>query len=418
MKKVFYLIIAVFVFAGCTKDGNNSKKNKNGLFQCSIEGDANIQFHVEGGCDKVFAHYVPGDASSDFYNILLVQGFDGKQTLGITLYFKGDYPSNPIFQLGIDGGGANAQYSGMGQFMPDELNNPLTFYSTDDRHFGTCTITEYDQVNQRISGTFSFDGQLYNNGAMASGATSSLKGSFADVPIVDLTDPSNPKGPCNNSQGNSLGTGNSTSGGNSGAGGNGGNGAGGSGSGSANKGQVMFWASSDLGCGNITVSCNGSSAQVSAYSSTAPSCGTIGAATFSLSPGTYNYSASCTGGLTWSGTATVTANGCNKIQLVQSGGSSTGGGFFANNTVTFWIASDLGCGNITVNCNGTSRTITSYYSSGAPACDAAGTATFVLPTSQDSYSYTASCSGLTWKGTVTVSPFTSSNPCIKIQLTD
>ncbi|HEY5368921.1 MAG TPA: hypothetical protein VIJ75_08010 [Hanamia sp.] len=194
-----------------------------------------------------------------------------------------------------------------------------------------------------------------------------------------------------------------------------------SGGGGNTTGQVMFWTSSDLGGGNITVICNGLTSQITGYYSTGvPSCGASAAATFTLAPGTYNYSASCSS-LTWSGTVTISANKCSTIQLTSNGGGGGGGGgFLANNTATFWIASDFGCGNITVNCGGKSSTITSYFSSGAPGCGAAGTATFVLPTTGSTggiYNYTASCSGLTWSGTVTTSVFSNTNGCIEIQLT-
>lgn len=191
------------------------------------------------------------------------------------------------------------------------------------------------------------------------------------------------------------------------------NGGGGNGGGNS-SGQVMFWAASNFGCGNVTVVCNGVTRTITSYSTSGtPSCGANGFATFNFSPGTYSYSASCSS-YTWSGTAVVTAGGCNKIQLTTNGGGGGGGGYNTMANVTFWIASDLGCGNINVTCGGTTRTITSYYSSGAPACGASGTATFLLPTGNN-YTYTASCSGLTWSGNVI--PPSTGTPCLKIQLT-
>lgn len=185
---------------------------------------------------------------------------------------------------------------------------------------------------------------------------------------------------------------------------------GGSGGGGSTTGQAMFWIGSDLGCGNITVNCNGQSRTISSYySSGAPSCGASGTATFSFAPGTYSYTASCSG-LTWSGTVTITSGGCSKIQLTSSGGGGGGGG--STGQVMFWTATNWGCGSITVNCNGQSRTITSFYSSGAPsACGASGCATFAF--SPGTYSFSASCSGRTWNGTVTV----TANGCLKMQLT-
>ncbi len=187
---------------------------------------------------------------------------------------------------------------------------------------------------------------------------------------------------------------------------------GGSGGGGSNTtGQGMFWIASDLGCGTINVSINGISRTITSfYSSGAPAnCGASGTASFSLNPGTYNYTASCTG-LTWSGTITITSGGCTKIQLTGSGNG--GGGGNTTGQGMFWIASDLGCGTINVNINGVTRSITSFYSSGAPAnCGASGTATFSL--NPGTYNYSASCSGKTWSGTIAI----TSGGCTRIQLT-
>ena len=70
---------------------------------------------------------------------------------------------------------------------------------------------------------------------------------------------------------------------------------GGSGNGGGGSGQAMFWTASDLGCGNISVTCNGTTLLVTGYNQNAPACGSSNSATFTLAPGTYNYSASCTG---------------------------------------------------------------------------------------------------------------------------
>ncbi len=179
---------------------------------------------------------------------------------------------------------------------------------------------------------------------------------------------------------------------------------GGGGGGGSSTGQAMFWIASDLGCGNINVVCNGITRTISSVYGSAPACGASGIATFDLSPGTYAFTASCSGN-NWSGNITVTAGTCSKYQLTAAGGGggSTGQGMF-------WIASDLGCGNITVVCNGISRTISSVYGT-SPACGASGTATFDL--SPGTYAYTASCSGKNWSGTITI----TAGGCQKVQLT-
>ena len=107
-----------------------------------------------------------------------------------------------------------------------------------------------------------------------------------------------------------TGTGGSGTGGT----GTGGTGTGGTGTGST-SGQVTFWIASDLGCGNITVTINGSSALISKYYLATPTCGMSGCATFTLPAGTYSFTASCSK-YTWSDSGlAVTAGGCFTMQL-------------------------------------------------------------------------------------------------------
>ncbi|WP_445737656.1 hypothetical protein [Mariniflexile sp.] len=103
----------------------------------------------------------------------------------------------------------------------------------------------------------------------------------------------------------------------------------------ATTGQAMFWMASDLGVGNITVSCNGSSKLLDKYyNSGIPNCGAIGAANFILNPGTFSFSAKG-GALIWNGTITVTNGGCSKVQLTNSG--IGGGGVNLNGK---WLGTD------------------------------------------------------------------------------
>lgn len=81
-------------------------------------------------------------------------------------------------------------------------------------------------------------------------------------------------------------------------------------------GQVMFWLNSDLGCGSITVHCNGQTKTITGYYASSPECGADGSANFTLEPGTYNYSASCSG-LSWEGTVTATAGECYKLEFIN-----------------------------------------------------------------------------------------------------
>ena len=82
-----------------------------------------------------------------------------------------------------------------------------------------------------------------------------------------------------------------------------------------NTGRATFWTNSDLGCGSISVTCSSQSGTITSYySSGTPSCGASGCANFTLPPGTYSFSASCTN-KTWNGTITVTQGGCSTMRL-------------------------------------------------------------------------------------------------------
>ncbi len=90
-----------------------------------------------------------------------------------------------------------------------------------------------------------------------------------------------------------------------------------SGGGGSTTGNAMFWTSSDLGCGNITVNISNSSGVISQYySGGTPNCGAGGCANFTLPPGNYSFSASCSSG-NWNGTITVTAGGCSRMKLTN-----------------------------------------------------------------------------------------------------
>jgi hypothetical protein len=185
---------------------------------------------------------------------------------------------------------------------------------------------------------------------------------------------------------------------------------GGGGGGGNSPGDVIFWVSNDFGCGPITVNLAGAgSTVINGYYGSAPNCSSTGSGgNFNnLTPGVYNFTASCSS-QTWSGSVTVTENGCLRQELLSSGG---GGG---NNTgdVIFWTNSDLGCGVISVTLSGAgSSTITGYFGS-TPLCSNTGAGGNFNNLSPGNYSFTASCNGLSWSGNITVSEDT----CLTYQL--
>lgn len=80
------------------------------------------------------------------------------------------------------------------------------------------------------------------------------------------------------------------------------------------EGKASFWMAEKPGCDVITVTINGRTANITRFSNSENSCNISGTATFALPPGTYAYTASCTGE-TWSGDVTITSEGCNLVEL-------------------------------------------------------------------------------------------------------
>jgi len=105
--------------------------------------------------------------------------------------------------------------------------------------------------------------------------------------------------------------------------------------------QLMFYVTQDCGVGNISVTVNGTTQVISGfYSSTAPACAACAAATFSLTAGSYTFSAvSQSNTLTWNGTVTVQANKCNSYTLNCTGNSGGCNTYSLNGT---WIRQNDG----------------------------------------------------------------------------
>jgi hypothetical protein len=91
----------------------------------------------------------------------------------------------------------------------------------------------------------------------------------------------------------------------------------GGGSGDNNTGDIIFWTNNDLGCGPITVNVSGvGSTTITGFYSSTPVCSDTGAGgnLNNLPLGDYTYTASCSGGYTWSGSFTIVV-GCTRFQL-------------------------------------------------------------------------------------------------------
>jgi hypothetical protein len=158
MKKIFLLCIIVSIFASCTNIYDDVKKNQEAYYEVAIEGSLNLQLKMQGSCTHVSANYT--DVSSigipNLKSLTITAGDDQNRIIGIVLYFN-SLPVDGIFHLGMDEN--PLIYRGNANYNTDALNGLSMYYSTDEDNLGTCTITEFNQASQTISGNFNFTGQ-------------------------------------------------------------------------------------------------------------------------------------------------------------------------------------------------------------------------------------------------------------------
>jgi len=78
------------------------------------------------------------------------------------------------------------------------------------------------------------------------------------------------------------------------------------------NGNVYFWYNTTGTTATVII--NGQNEYITTHYTSDPGCGASGDANFSLPPGSYSYTASSSFS-NWSGTVTVTSNGCNGVLL-------------------------------------------------------------------------------------------------------
>ena len=81
----------------------------------------------------------------------------------------------------------------------------------------------------------------------------------------------------------------------------------------ANEGALIFWTNTSA-YGMITVNCNSSQRTITSYNAAEPPCLSAYGAYYYLPVGSYNYTATSQGGMSWNGSVTV-QDGCNRIAL-------------------------------------------------------------------------------------------------------
>jgi hypothetical protein len=187
------LLISVAHFS-CTKSTTLKKKADKGLVQVCIDYGCNDPKKT-ANCEDAFA-WTQYDADVNGQLISIQGSFPDKSAVQIALVWNGN-PSEQTFTLDEDASlGPNWGYASYFLTLGQSQG-----YLTIDGGTGTATITNYDEENRRISGTFSFKGK-YFTGTDYENSYKEFSGSFKDIPIIDL---SNPQFPCEAGGGDNSG---------------------------------------------------------------------------------------------------------------------------------------------------------------------------------------------------------------------
>jgi hypothetical protein len=172
-----FLTFLPLLFFSCTKP--DVKKKEIGLYSVCIDY----------GCTNPKKTANCEDAFATLFN---------DPSLGNIITLIGKFPDGSAIQFILlwDGGATNVFKFGDATTGSDEASYFPQFgqfqqYTTIDTGTdGTLTITELDQTNKRLNGTFSFKGKYFDGNNYLE-TFLNVSGSFTNIPIIDLANQSN-----------------------------------------------------------------------------------------------------------------------------------------------------------------------------------------------------------------------------------
>ena len=155
MKKSFLFIIVLFTLVSCQED----VRFNNPSFQ--------------GIKDNVFWRAIVSTATLGANGSLIIKGYSGNEiiTLKTTSTAKGTY------LLGTSD-------SKTAVYVLTDANGTLTFATGLGKGDGQIVITEYDIINNTVSGTFKFNAENSYNNPLAGSLLNFQQGVFYKVPII------------------------------------------------------------------------------------------------------------------------------------------------------------------------------------------------------------------------------------------
>ena len=154
MKKLFLIIIVLFAFISCQEDVRFNNPS------------------LQGMKDNVFWRAVESKATLAPNGSLLIDAY----TRNETLTFKLASTAKKNYFLGIDN--VNTV-----NYVLSDPSGLITFSTGFGIGDGQITITEYDAVNNTVSGTFKFNAENTYNNPLAGPVVNFQQGVFYKVPV-------------------------------------------------------------------------------------------------------------------------------------------------------------------------------------------------------------------------------------------
>jgi hypothetical protein len=156
MKKYFLFIVVLFSLISCEEDISFNNPS------------------LQGMKDNVFWRGVQSRATLAADGSLLIESFTANETLSL----KTTSTTAQTYFLGTSES-KKAIYT-----VTDATNGLVTFSTGFEIGEGQIVITEYDAVNNTITGTFKFNAENTNSNSLASQVVNFQHGVFYKVPVV------------------------------------------------------------------------------------------------------------------------------------------------------------------------------------------------------------------------------------------
>tara|TARA_B100001971_G_C18104250_1_gene490593 strand:+ start:362 stop:853 length:492 start_codon:yes stop_codon:yes gene_type:complete len=145
MKKLFYLLLALYIIlTSCKKDENNTPINSNSSFTCKVDG---VQLHDAAPLGNIITTNPALNGALKISGTSNLKDVTLMNTIYITVYNFSTVTTNTSLTLGSPGAGSAVVWKGNDEFLTDI--SPYT---------GIITFSKI--TANRISGTFNFNTHL------------------------------------------------------------------------------------------------------------------------------------------------------------------------------------------------------------------------------------------------------------------